>query len=114
MNIDIDVIIKESKTIVNLSGEIDVYTAPKLKEALLPLTKQENHVIEVYLEDVNYMDSTGLGVFIGVLKSTKENNSHLKLVNLQDRVQRLFKITGLNEIIDINYTIGGKQENGSI
>lgn len=114
MNLDIDVTIKESKTIVNLSGEIDVYTAPKLKEALLPLTKQENHVIEVYLDDVNYLDSTGLGVFIGVLKSTKENNSRLKLVNLQDRVQRLFKITGLNEIIDIHYTIGGKQENGTI
>lgn len=114
MNLEIDVIIEEEKSIVNLSGEIDVYTAPKLKEALLPLTKQENHVIEVYLDEVNYMDSIGLGVFIGVLKSTKENKGSLKLVNLQDRVQRLFRITGLNEIMDINFTIGGKKGNGSI
>lgn len=114
MNLEIDVIINEKKTNVNLAGEIDVYTAPKLKEALLPLTKQENHVIEVYLDHVNYMDSTGLGVFIGILKSTKENNSYLRLVNLQERVQRLFKITGIDEVMDINYTIGGEQINGSI
>lgn len=108
MNLDIDVIIKEKMTVVHLSGEIDVYTAPKLKESLLPLAKQENHTLEIHLDDVNYMDSTGLGVFIGVLKSTKENNSQMTLVNLQDRVQRLFKITGLNEIMNINYMIGGK------
>lgn len=114
MNLEIDVTIEEDKSIVYLSGEIDVYTAPKLKEALLPLSQQEDHVVEVYLDEVNYMDSTGLGIFIGILKSTKEKNSSLKLVNLQERVHRLFKITGLHEIMDINFTIGGKKGNGNI
>lgn len=114
MDLLIDIVQEGDKSIVNLSGEIDVYTAPKLREAILPLTEDENHVIEVFFDNVNYMDSTGLGVFIGALKSTKENNSKLKLVNLQERILRLFKITGLNEIIDINSTIGGKEGNGSI
>lgn len=114
MDLLIEVKTEENKSTVNLSGEIDVYTAPKLKESILPLTEYENNVIEVFFDHVTYMDSTGLGVFIGALKSTKENGSTLRLVNLQDRVLRLFKITGLDEIIDINYTIGGKNGNGNI
>ncbi len=114
MNLKVEVSEENAKSIVGLSGEIDAYTAPQLKESLLPLTRIESQLVEVNLEDVNYMDSTGLGVFISALKSTKENNSHLKLVNLQDRVLRLFKITGLDEIIDITTAIRGANQNGQI
>ncbi len=94
---------------LKLAGEIDAYTAPQLKEALLPLTKNEGTTVVVDFEGVNYMDSTGLGVFISALKSTKENNSDLRLVALQERVRRLFDITGLDSIIDIESTVrGGK------
>lgn len=110
MNLAIDVIKENEKSIVNLSGEIDAYTAPQLKEALIPLTKQSDHIVEVDLENINYMDSTGLGVFISALKSTKEHGSSLKLVNIQGRVLRLFKITGLDEIIDIDAAIRGGSE----
>ncbi|OZU89199.1 anti-anti-sigma factor [Virgibacillus indicus] len=110
MNLVIDISEETEKTTVNLSGEIDAYTAPKLKEALLPLTKQNGLIVEINLEDVNYMDSTGLGIFISALKSAKENNSQMKLVNLQDRVFRLFKITGLDAIMDINAAIRGGSE----
>ncbi|WP_404451211.1 STAS domain-containing protein [Virgibacillus necropolis] len=110
MNLVIDVVEENEKSKVILSGEIDAYTAPNLKDTLLPLTKLDGKTVEVDLEQVGYMDSTGLGVFISALKSTKEYNSHLTLVNLQERVMRLFKITGLNEIMDINDGIRGGQE----
>ncbi|MFG6121389.1 MULTISPECIES: STAS domain-containing protein [Thalassobacillus] len=107
MNLTIDVTNKEHKSVVTLSGEIDAFTAPKLKEELLPLTKDEGKTVEVDLNNVNYMDSTGLGVFISALKSTKEHNSELKLVHMQERVHRLFKITGLTEIMNIDSTVQG-------
>ncbi|HLR03498.1 MAG TPA: STAS domain-containing protein [Virgibacillus sp.] len=107
MDLSIKVDSDNEVTYIYLAGEVDAYTAPKLKEAVLPKTEIENHVVKVDLGEVNYMDSTGLGVFISALKSTKENNSHLKLVHLQDRVARLFRITGLDEVIDINSTIEG-------
>ncbi|ASK61248.1 anti-anti-sigma factor [Virgibacillus phasianinus] len=110
MNLEIDVVEENSKSKLNVSGEIDAYTAPKLKEALLPLTKVSGNTVEVNLDEVGYMDSTGLGVFISALKSTKEFDSHLVLVNLQERVLRLFKITGLDEIMDINSGIRGGQK----
>lgn len=102
MNLVINVKKGKKESFVLLSGEIDVYTAPKLKDKILPLTQIEEHLIVINLADVKYMDSTGLGVFIHALKSTKKYNSQLKLVELQDRVLRLFEITGLNEIIHIN------------
>ena len=110
MNLIIDVVEETDKSIVRLSGEIDAYTAPQLKEAIIPLTQQKNNTVEVDLENVNYMDSTGLGVFISALKATKEHESYLKLVNIEERVLRLFKITGLDEIMDINAAIRGGSE----
>ncbi|WP_077324392.1 STAS domain-containing protein [Virgibacillus siamensis] len=110
MELKIDVRNEETKSTVLLTGEIDAYTAPRLKSTILPLTKESGQTVEVNMEDVNYMDSTGLGVFISALKSTKETDSHLKLVNLQSRVARLFKITGLDEIIDIDTAIRGGNE----
>lgn len=110
MNLFIDVVEEKQKSKVILSGEIDAYTAPQLKEALLPLTKVQDKTVEVNLADVNYMDSTGLGVFISALKTTKEMGSQLKLVDLQERVFRLFTITGLIDIIDIKAAIRGGSE----
>lgn len=110
MNLDINVNQLGNKSTCTLTGEIDAYTAPQLKEAILPLTMQAEHIVEVDLENVSYMDSTGLGVFISALKSTKEHQSELKLVNLQDRVLRLFKITGLDEIMDLKAAIRGGSE----
>ncbi|TRM11372.1 STAS domain-containing protein [Lentibacillus cibarius] len=107
MNLAVDVIDENKTSIVTLSGEIDAYTAPKLKETLLPLTKSEGHQTVVDLEKVGYMDSTGLGIFISALKSTKENNSSIRLVKLQDRVLRVFRITGLDEIFTIDHAIQG-------
>src|SRR5699024_7073954 len=100
MDLRIHIDSENETSYIQLEGEVDAFTAPKLKEAVLPKTKRENHLIKVDLSEVSYMDSTGLGVFISALKSTKENNSHLKLVHLQDRVARLFRITGLDEVID--------------
>ncbi|WP_058305772.1 STAS domain-containing protein [Gracilibacillus massiliensis] len=109
MNLDIEVMDYSETQQVKLIGEIDAYTAPRLKETLLPLTKIKNTKVVVDLEQVNYLDSTGLGVFISVLKSTKEHDSELRLVALQDRVQRLFKITGLDSVLNIDSTVrGGK------
>ncbi|MCA0972787.1 STAS domain-containing protein [Halobacillus litoralis] len=107
MNLTIDVSHKEDVAYLTLVGEVDAFTAPKLKDTILPLTKEEGQVVEVDFEQVNYMDSTGLGVFISALKSTKEHNSEMKLIHMQDRVYRLFKITGLTEIMNIDSTVQG-------
>ncbi|WP_217587386.1 STAS domain-containing protein [Lentibacillus saliphilus] len=105
MDLSIDVVNERDKLIAVLVGEVDVYTAPKLKESLLFLVKKEQTMLEVDMTGVSYMDSTGLGVIISVLKAAKEHESQLRLSNLQDSVMRLFHITGLDKVIDISVSI---------
>jgi len=107
MNLSIHVTNDDQVTDIKLVGEIDVYTAPNLKDTLLSATKKEGETIRIDLEKVTYMDSTGLGALISGLKSSKEHNSKLVLNNIQDRVYRLFDITGLKEVFDIESTIRG-------
>lgn len=101
MNLDIVKEEREQAFILVLNGEVDVYTAPKLKDELMPLVEKENHEVMIDLSHVDYMDSTGLGVIIGALKSSKSKQGQLKLRNATARLNRLFKITGLAEVMDI-------------
>ncbi len=87
---------------VFVRGEVDAFTAPQLKDQLVPLAEVKDSHLVIDLAEVSYIDSTGLGVFIGVLKSTRKHNGNLRLVGLNERVKRLFTITGLHEIIAIS------------
>ena len=86
---------------INIEGEIDVYTSPKVKEALNDLIQKENYNIVVNLEEVTYIDSTGLGVLIGGLKKVKENNGYIKLICTNPQIKKIFDITGLVKIFGI-------------
>lgn len=48
------------------------------------------------------MDSTGLGLFVGTLKSLNQNNKELYILGVNDRIKRLFEITGLNDLMHVN------------
>ena len=63
MNINVEVKETERYFHVYVEGEVDVYTAPKLHDRLLPLTKDPNSNIVIDLSGVTYLDSVGLGVF---------------------------------------------------
>ncbi|CAM3953859.1 anti-sigma factor antagonist [Mesobacillus zeae] len=107
MNISIDVNENNAVSEIKVSGEIDAYTAPKLRETLFPMSEQNGVKMTVDLSDVSYMDSTGLGVFVGVFKNVRSNEGEFKIIGLSSRLQRLFDITGLADIIDINSQIEG-------
>lgn len=110
MELNIDITEEKDKVVVHLAGEIDVYTASQLKDILIPLTEKKSNKVEVDFTNVKYMDSTGLGIFINALKTSKQYDSHMELVHLTDRVLRLFKITGLDEIIAIKPETRGVKE----
>ncbi len=102
MDLQIDKHQNDDEIVVWVAGEIDAFTAPKLREELFPLAEGKNRVIKVNLKDVSYLDSTGLGVFVGLFKQLKENDGELQLMELSDRLVRLFDITGLNNIMNIS------------
>ncbi|HLS65853.1 MAG TPA: STAS domain-containing protein [Pseudogracilibacillus sp.] len=101
MDLAIDITQEDTYYVVKPAGEIDVYTAPILKEKLIPLTEEQGAKIKVDLHETSYLDSTGLGIFINAYKSAEKHGSELTFIHLHDRILRLFKVTGLYKIMDI-------------
>ncbi|KAA0544567.1 STAS domain-containing protein [Bacillus sp. BGMRC 2118] len=101
MNLDVEVKRENQECFVQIKGEIDAYTAPGLKSELVPIAEEKGIQLTLDLSNVSYIDSTGLGVLVGTLKLTRKNDGSMCLIGLNERVTRLFKITGLNEIMDI-------------
>lgn len=87
--------------LIELEGEVDVYTAPQLKQQLLSLLEAGNSQMVVDLTKVEYLDSTALGILIGGLKRVRERDGNLSLICHSPRIRRVFEITGLDKIFDI-------------
>ncbi|MDQ3661654.1 MAG: STAS domain-containing protein [Actinomycetota bacterium] len=101
MELGIEVRRLNSFAVVDVKGEVDVYTAPKLREQLIELVSEGSHDIVVNLEGVDFLDSTGLGVLVGALKRVKAHDGGLTLVCTQDKILKIFKITGLTKVFPI-------------
>jgi anti-sigma B factor antagonist len=100
------------RTVVEVSGEIDVYTAPKLREALLSLVDSGTYRLIVDMTAVEFLDSTGLGVLVGGLKRVRAHDGAIDLVVTQGRILRIFKITGLSKVFSIYDSLDGALANG--
>jgi anti-sigma B factor antagonist len=90
--------------VVEVIGEIDVYTSPKVKEIISELIDKGNYNLVVNLEGVRYIDSTGLGVLIGALKKVREKDGSISLVCTNPQIKKIFNITGLVKIFGIYKT----------
>ena len=74
MNLNIETTTQDKFYEVKVGGELDVYTVPELEEVLTPMRQDGTRDIYVNLENVSYMDSTGLGLFVGTLKAKMIKN----------------------------------------
>lgn len=88
-------------TILDVAGEVDVYTAPKLREKLVELVSEGNYHLIVDMTKVDFLDSTGLGVLVGGLKRVRSHDGSLELVCNQERILKIFRITGLTKVFPI-------------
>ncbi len=105
MELGLDVRKVGSHSVVDVKGEIDVYTAPKLREKLIELVSDGSYDVVVNLEGVDFLDSTGLGVLVGALKRVKAHDGSLSLVCTQDKILKIFKITGLTKVFPIHSSV---------
>ena len=106
MDLDIGTSVVDGRTVVQVVGAIDVYTAPQLRERLDQEIDAGRHDLVVDLSGVSFMDSTGLGVLVGRLKQIRLNDGSMRLVCAHDRVLKVFVITGLDKVFAIYPTVG--------
>ena len=89
-------------TIVSVGGEIDVYTAPKLRDKVTELVGEGHYNLVIDMENVEFLDSTGLGVLVGGLKKVRAHDGSMEIVCNQDRLLKIFRITGLAKVFTIH------------
>ncbi len=93
--------INENTLEVKPVGEVDIYTSPELKNKVYELIEEKNINILINGEELDYIDSTGLGVLMGIYKKLQEKSLNIKIINLKPNIYKLFDITGLNKIFSI-------------
>lgn len=83
---------------IELIGEVDINTSNSLKESLNDILNDKEINLKIDCKSLSYIDSTGLGVLIGILKRVKKNNNNISIVNPQTNISKLLNITGLDKI----------------
>lgn len=87
--------------VIGLKGEVDIYTAPRLREAIVEAVDNGRYKIVVDLERVDFLDSTGLGVLVGGLKRVKPFEGEVGILCNQEKILRIFRITGLTKVFEV-------------
>lgn len=88
-------------TTLRLRGDVDVATVAEARTAFEQATADNPGDVFVDLTDVSFVDSTGLGMFIGWHKTTQAAGRHLRLECVPSRVGRMLRLTGLDQILDV-------------
>ena len=110
MDLKLDHHTKDGIEVVDVEGEIDVYTAPRLRELLIELVNTGFYQLVVNMEKVEFLDSTGLGVLVGGLKRVRAHDGSLELVCTQERILKIFRITGLTKVFGIFDSVDDARE----
>ena len=87
--------------VVSAAGELDVNTAPELREQLARLAADDVRRVVVDLTDVSFVDSTALSVLVSALKRLRQADGDLELASPNPSVRRVFEITGLTRLFTI-------------
>lgn len=91
--------------VLRLRGSLDLATAPTVRAALNDATDNDSHHIIVDLTQLEFLDSTGLGVLIGAHRRTAEHGGSLRLVVHDGPISRLLHITGLIGVFAVYHSL---------
>ena len=91
----------DGETVLHAAGELDVNTAPDLRERLARLVNDGVRTIVVDLGEVTFVDSTALSVLVSALKRLRQADGDLELAAPNPSVRRVFEITGLTRLFTI-------------
>ena len=103
MNFHINDVSVDAEThVIELGGEVDLYTAPEFKERMVQVIDDGKKRVVVDLSQATFIDSTTLGVLVGGVKRLRPSGGSLALVCTDQNIQKIFEITGLDRVFPIH------------
>jgi anti-sigma B factor antagonist len=87
--------------VVRASGDLDLTTAPRLREAVVTIVVNGQPRVVLDLQAVDFVDSTGLGVLVGLLKRTRSQGGDLRLVSTRPSLRKVLDLTGLHHALPL-------------
>ena len=89
----------EAAAVVHVVGELDVATAPELREAVVGLVRQDVSEVVIDLAALEFIDSSGLSVLVGAHKRLRERGGELRLRAVPSQAANVLRVTGLADIL---------------
>jgi anti-sigma B factor antagonist len=99
---------EQGATILELVGELDVYTAPQLRERIVEVINDGETCLIVDMGGVTFIDSTGIGVLVVAHRRIGEQGGWLVLRNVQRQTSRVLELTGLDHVLIIGEECPGE------
>lgn len=100
MALNIDCLLEKDKNLlkVDLIGDLDIYTSKDLKNDVMNHFKISACDIEIDATNLDYIDSTGLGVLMGIYKEVEKENKKIYIINTKPNIRKIFEITELDSL----------------
>lgn len=93
---------RRAATTVVIAGELDHFAAPQIRRMLDDLLLDPTVIhLTLDLENLTFMDSSGIGVLLGRLRILQSRGGTLSVMNMQPPVEKLFRLSGLHRVIGI-------------
>lgn len=98
LNINVGFNEKDDLWVFSLKGDLDIYTSNKFQEEVLKAFNTKENDLEIDGTDLEYVDSTGLGVLISILKVVRDSDKTIYLNNIKPNIRKIFDITELDKL----------------
>ncbi len=105
MDLGLEVVELKGNAVLSVRGEIDIASAPQLREQLIELIGQGHRQIVVDLERVEFLDCTGLGVLVCALTEQRRHHHELALVCTQRHILKVFEVAGLTTVFRLHHSV---------
>lgn len=102
---EIEIINYKGAKVMEISGDIDMYTSPELRQELMGLLHKKFSPVLVDFKKVSYIDSSGIATFVEALKVIKTYGGRLKFFSIPCRIIEIFNFSKLDKVFEIYRTI---------
>ena len=104
MNLEVKTEDFDQSTVIRIRGEVDLYSSPEVRKAIMFLVQKKTPVVLIDLAKVTYMDSSGIATLVEGLQQTSKYKGKFAITNLRATVREVFELSRLDKVFDIYET----------